>query len=216
MRRCAPVLALLAAACEPAPQLPPPDGVFPIHTVADVGGDDDAARPPPDAAPPSLCGKTPETAAVEHVPQNLPARHEPEGTTIEYDHDPPANGPHYPVWVRRGEYDDPIPRSYWVHNLEHQWMVLLYRPDADRAAIDALRQAYRTLPADPGCDAPRALLTADPLLPTPVAAVGWDFVLAGDSLDAAAIDAFFTTCRSAGPEAGLCDDGAYPYQPASP
>jgi hypothetical protein len=200
------------------PDATPPDAALPDATPPDAAPPDatppDAA--PPDAMVPGTCGATPETAAVEVVPEVLPRRHLPEGTSIEYDHNPPANGPHYPVWVRAGEYDDPIPRPYWVHNLEHQWMVLLYRPDADPAVVAELRRAYEALPADPPCDRPRALLTADPLLETPVAAVAWNHVLAGDRLDAATVAAFFGLCRVDGPEIGICADGEYPYLPPAP
>src|SRR5690606_18750217 len=41
------------------------------------------------------------------------------GTVIEWMHDPPHSGPHYPVWAASGEHDEVVERGYWVHNLEH-------------------------------------------------------------------------------------------------
>jgi hypothetical protein len=43
-------------------------------------------------------------------------------------------------------------------------VVFLYRPDTAAATVDALRSVYRSLPADPACGLPRALLTPDPLM----------------------------------------------------
>src|SRR6185295_7796335 len=55
--------------------------------------------------------------------------HVPEGSAITYRSNPPASGPHYPVWLRYQEYSEPMARGYWVHNLEHGAIVVLYRTD---------------------------------------------------------------------------------------
>ena len=133
--------------------------------------------------------------------------HVPEGSPITYQANPPASGPHYPVWGRYREHTQALPRGYWVHNLEHGAIVLLYRPDAPAAAIQELRQAYNALPNDPACGHKRALLTADPLLPQPVAAVAALRVMMGDRLDPAWVRAFTDSYRGMGPEA-VCQDGS--------
>src|SRR6266498_111206 len=56
--------------------------------------------------------------------------HVTEGSTVNYQHDPPALGPHYPVWARYQAYTTAVARLYWVHNLEHGAIVLVHRPDA--------------------------------------------------------------------------------------
>jgi len=137
--------------------------------------------------------------------------HVQEGAAITWRHNPPASGPHYPVWARYAIHDKVVARGYWVHNLEHGAVVLLYRPDAQADAIAALKQAYAGLPDDPSCGtagAKRALLTPDPLLPTPVAAVAANAVLAGDLLTTEQIRDFATRCRAKGPE-DVCADGSY-------
>jgi hypothetical protein len=156
----------------------------------------------------SQCGQTPETADVEHVP-SAGAGHVKQGSAIEWAHNPPTSGPHYPRWAPPGEYDRVIARGYWVHDLEHGYLVLLYRPDADPAAVEGLREAMRTLPAD-SCAETRVVMTPDPLLDTPVAAVTWNHALEGDHLDPAAVRGMFALCRNEAPEYTLCAEGDAP------
>jgi hypothetical protein len=42
--------------------------------------------------------------------------HVTEGSAITYAHNPPASGPHYPVWLRYEEFTTAQARGYWVHN----------------------------------------------------------------------------------------------------
>lgn len=135
--------------------------------------------------------------------------HVAEGSEVTYRHNPPASGPHYPVWLRYQSYTSAMARPYWVHNLEHGAIVLLHRPDAPPAVVSALGDAFRSLPADPECGHPRALLTPDPLLARAVTAVAADFVLEGDCVSGDAIRRFTTTHRNHGPE-DICDSGTRP------
>ena len=135
--------------------------------------------------------------------------HVPEGSAITYQHNPPASGPHYPVWLRYQEYVVAQARGYWVHNLEHGAIVLLYRPETPAATVTALRDVFRALPNDPQCNHPRALLTPDPLMPRPVAAVAADWILEGDTVDGQAIRDFAAQHRNRAPES-ICEDGARP------
>jgi plasmid stabilization system protein ParE len=135
--------------------------------------------------------------------------HVPEGTAITYVHNPPASGPHYPVWARYEEFSAPLGRGYYVHNLEHGAIVFLYRPDAPAATISALRDVFRSLPADPECGHPRALMTPDPLIPRPISVVAADWLLEAESVDAAAIRTFASVHRSHAPE-DICASGTRP------
>jgi hypothetical protein len=135
--------------------------------------------------------------------------HVPEGSAIDYRNNPPASGPHYPVWLRWQEYGSPIARGYWVHNLEHGGIVVLYRPDAPAAVVASLTAAFRSIPVDPACGHPRALLVPDPLIPRLTAAVAADYVLLSDTVDAQAIRDFAVARRNHAPES-LCDQGSRP------
>lgn len=132
-----------------------------------------------------------------------------EGTAVTYQNNPPASGPHYPVWLRYEEFTTALSRGYWVHNLEHGAIVFLYRPDAPPAVVAALRDVYRALPPDATCGHRLAVMLPDPLMPRPVAAVAADWVLQADGVDAPTINAFVTARRGRGPER-VCDPGARP------
>lgn len=135
--------------------------------------------------------------------------HVAEGSGVAYRANPPASGPHYPVWARYEAYATTLARPYWVHNLEHGAIVLLHRPDAPAAGVAALGNTFRALPNDPACGHPRALLTPDPLLPRPFAAVAADFALSGDCVNAEAIRQFTLAHRARAPEE-ICASGTRP------
>jgi Protein of unknown function (DUF3105) len=135
--------------------------------------------------------------------------HVPEGSVVTYRNNPPASGPHYPVWLRYQEYSQPMPRGYWVHNLEHGAIVVLYHPDASADVVRQITDAFRSIPVDSSCGHQRALLTPDPSLPRLTAVVAADFVLLGDTVDAQAIREFAVARRGHGPEQ-VCDHGSRP------
>ena len=91
--------------------------------AASAGCGSSSPTPPP---PPDDGTCTMQQAAVA----NEGWAHVPEGSAIAYVHNPPASGPHYPVWLRYEEFTSAQARGYWVHNLEHGAIVMLYRPDA--------------------------------------------------------------------------------------
>jgi uncharacterized protein DUF3105 len=131
--------------------------------------------------------------------------HVPEGSAITYRSNPPASGPHYPVWLRYQEYSQPMTRLLGPQ-LEHGAIVVLYRPDAPADVVRQITEAFRAIPVDSWCGHQRALLTPDPLLPRLTAVVAADFVLLGDSVDAEAIRAFAVARRGRAPEQ-ICDQG---------
>jgi hypothetical protein len=135
--------------------------------------------------------------------------HVAEGSSVNYQHNPPASGPHYPVWARYQAYTTAVARPYWVHNLEHGAIVLVYRPDAAPALVSALTDTFRALPNDSQCGHPRALLTPDPLLARPVTAIAANLVLEGDCVSPDAILRFALAHRNQAPE-NICDSGTRP------
>ncbi len=136
--------------------------------------------------------------------------HVPEGSTISYRNNPPASGPHYTVWLRYEEYTSPMARGYYVHNLEHGAIVMLYRPDTPAPVVAALRDAFHSLPSDPECGHPRALLTPDPLLPqAAIFIVAADWVLSADTVDTTVVRNFVLTHRNHAPE-DVCQGGTRP------
>lgn len=135
--------------------------------------------------------------------------HRTNGSPIVWNHNPPASGPHYFFWARYQRHSAEVPVGYWLHNVEHGAVVLLYRPEVPSEQIAALASVYDALPNDPNCGHRLALMTADSTLPTPIAAVAANFVLSSQCVDADALDAFVAAHRGHGPEVA-CADGSYP------
>ena len=151
----------------------------------------------------------PTGACTTTVVPTTPASHVPAGTAVAWADDPPASGASYPVWARYLAYSEVIPRGYWVHDLENGGVVVLHGNDVDIAAVQTLHAVYQAVPVEPACGHRRALLTPDPLLDAPFAAVAWGVVLRCDAVDPAAIVDFVVAHRGQGP-APTCADGTYP------
>lgn len=97
-------------------------------------------------------------------------------------------------------------------------MLLLHRPDAPPETIAALRAMYGAGFLDEHCpNGPvRIVVSPDPDLPTPVAAVTAFRGLMGDSLTEAEVGHLFERCREAAPEHDVCANGQVPAPPTAP
>jgi hypothetical protein len=149
-------------------------------------------------------------------PPLLPAIHVAIGTDIVWDSNPPSSGPHYPIWAAFQAYSAPVPRGYYVHDLEHGAIVFAYNcadGDADCADVAAALQAVSdALPDDPLCAATgqgvrvRTVITPDPLLDVPVAAAAWGYTYKAECVDLPSLTAFAMEHYGNGPEV-LCAQG---------
>ena len=78
--------------------------------------------------------------------------------SVDYPQDPPAGGPHNPVWLNCGSYEEPVPNENAVHALEHGAVWVTYDPALPDADVQALRAAlpstYIVLSPYPGLTAP--------------------------------------------------------------
>jgi hypothetical protein len=119
---------------------------------------------------------------------------------IEYDHNPPASGPHFPQWASYEEHDEVVHRGNWVHSIEHGAIVLLIGDDATDDEIATMHAAYEDIPDDEECGHRRTVLTRDPLLDSHMAAVARDIVLEGRDLSRSEIVEFAVECRNRGNE----------------
>jgi hypothetical protein len=142
------------------------------------------------------------------------AQHLPEGTAIDYATNPPAGGPHYPVWATWGVHMNPVPRPYYVHNLEHGGVVLLYKctDSAMCASAEAfLKSVMDAVQTDSTCQPPvrvRVVITRDDAIPTPFAASAWGWTYVSDCPDMPSLLDFVRTHYAHGPE-DLCADGLF-------
>jgi hypothetical protein len=142
----------------------------------------------------------PDTAATVKDPIVTPLlgfNHVPTGSRIEYASCPPASGPHYSqagvAPVRPAYYgpDSGLGPGNWVHNLEHGFVVALYRckdgtcpPETD---LEALRSFVAEGPVTQSSTAcgyrSKVLAVRFDDMATPFAMVAWTRVLLMDSFD---------------------------------
>ena len=152
------------------------------------------------------------------APAFLPAVHVAIGTHVEYDSNPPSSGPHYPVWAAFQTWPTVLQREYYVHDMEHGAVVLLYKCDhaAGGAAggcadtVAALEQVRAALPDDPLCDKSirvRVVITEDPLLDVPFAAAAWGWTYKAKCLDVPSLTDFAKAHYGQGTEP-ICANGA--------
>jgi hypothetical protein len=137
--------------------------------------------------------------------------HVPEGSPIEYRTRPPTAGAHYPVpYSRYGVVEEPVSPGYWVHNLEHGTIVLLYRcPEGCPALVAQLRAFYVSLPLSPSARSGQARFLAIPYadMERRIAVLGWWRLLELDDLDEGRVREFYDKHVDRGPE---CQDRRCP------
>ena len=128
------------------------------------------------------------------------ARHVATGTKIRYTSCPPTSGDHYAAAgagpLRQGFYGptSPAEPGGWVHNLEHGYVVALYRGEPEPATIVALRDFARTGPAtasSAACGVPTKVVVARfDDMSTPYALLAWGRLLPLATWDDAKARAF--------------------------
>lgn len=139
--------------------------------------------------------------------------HVPIGTIVDYGTNPPSSGNHYPIWAAFQAYTSPVPREYYVHDLEHGAIDLLYTcsdPAGCPQVAAALQAISDALPDDPLCDGEgvrvRTVITPDPLLDVPIAASAWGWTYRAECIDPPSLLAFAMAHYGQGREM-LCSPG---------
>jgi hypothetical protein len=113
--------------------------------------------------------------------------------TVDYEQDPPAGGPHNPVWQNAAFYSEPIRNENAVHTMEHGAVWITYSPDLPQEQIDTIQQIVE------GQDC--LLASPYPGLPedTPVVASAWGAQLRLESADDPNLERFVNSYRK-GPQ----------------
>jgi hypothetical protein len=144
----------------------------------------------------------------------------PPGTTVCYNSNPPASGPHWSVGtapvapVAPGFYDEALRTEQWVHNLEHGTVVLLY--DCGGTCSDELKAQLQALfdsvPEEAKFGQKKMVITryagvtgsctGTPTFPDsgPFLAIAWDVQHSFDTLDTDGILDFYARHVDHGPE----------------
>jgi len=153
------------------------------------------------------------SCGVVDIHDEVSGAHVPQGSLIEYPTNPPASGPHFPIWAAWDRSYSSLDRGFWMHNVEHGAIVLAHR--CDEGCPDELAQledVVRALPTDALCTAPvrnRAIIVADPLLPDGIrfAAVAWGVTYTASCVDPDALQTFSDDFYARAPE-DFCTNGA--------
>jgi hypothetical protein len=162
-----------------------------------LGGDDGGdARGALEAAGCTLSA-TPALVGVHSVAS-------PSGKSGKWNTVPPTSGPHYPVPVVYGIYDEPVNQAQLVHNLEHGAIAIQYGDDVPDATVQELRTFAQGRPRG-------TLLAPYPALGERVALGAWvaddddpdkgtAYLAKCTSFDEDAFEAFFDAYQFRGPE----------------
>src|SRR5262249_9311881 len=104
---------------------------------------------------------------------------------VTYPQVPPVGGPHNPVWMNCGIYDQPIPNENAVHSMEHGAVWITYQPDLPAAEVQQLYSLVR--------GHSYVLLSPYPGLPSRVGASAWGVQLRADSAGDARLAKFIAS-----------------------
>ena len=110
-----------------------------------------------------------------------------------YNSNPPSSGPHWPSPAKVGIYDTAEADERYIHNLEHGYIWISYRPDAGDELINKLKEIIKA-------DDWKIVMTPREKDDLKIALVAWGRVLNLDSLDEAKVKDFIKTYRNRGPE----------------
>lgn len=127
------------------------------------------------------------------------------GVIIPYKHYPPTSGTHYYVWGPLGVYPakkfpHPLPEGYWVHNLEHGAIVVLYHcPKACPAVVKKLTGLMKAFPKDKFGQV-KALITPYAHMKRQIAILSWRWLDQMDTFNLNRLIGFYRLHVNHGPE----------------
>ena len=152
---------------------------------------------PPCATRDPACACSPSVDKPPVVSRN----HVPVGTTVNYPFNPPDGGDHYPIWLQPwGFYPTEQRREYWVHNLEHGAVVMLFNCPGGCPNDSAHLQAIMTSTPPDRYNEQRFIITPDSAMPHRFAAIAWGYRWQGDTIDETAIRCFISARYDMAPE----------------
>jgi hypothetical protein len=119
---------------------------------------------------------------------------------VDYPQNPPAGGPHNPVWQQCGFYDLPVRNENAVHSQEHGAVWITYQPDLPSEQVDQLREL--------AAQYDYVLVSPYQGLPAPIVASAWGKQLYVDDAGDTRLEQFIELFAGNGPESGApCTGG---------
>ena len=180
-----------------------------IHFVGNSTCPTDGSVGPYDPSPPHTNG-TPVGTAIDEMPHT----HVNPPTQVTYNHDPPTSGCHYNLGggqgqlaapVPAGTYNQEIPAEYWVHNLEHGYVVVLYNCPNNSCPGDfqTLLNWDKGLTPESGFTYAKVLVLPWHTMKVKFACVSWDWYLGMNTLDMTQVQAFYDNHKGQSPEGAM-------------
>jgi hypothetical protein len=163
-----------------------------------------AGATPYSPSPPRVNSMPPVGQAINEMPHT----HVQQGMTVQYDHNPPTSGCHYNLGygtapIQTGAYDREIAAEFWVHNLEHGYIAVLYNcPSGCSTEFQKLRTWYKGLPKDPEglVPYPKVIILPWSTMTVPFAAVSWDWYDPIPNFSIAEVQRFYANHAGHAPE----------------
>ncbi len=124
------------------------------------------------------------------------------GQTATYQNNPPSSGPHYgAATAPAGFSEEEIQPEYWVHSLEHGYIVFLYHCPEDCPDLkDRLRDLAGRLPNSKYGTIKVVVTSYASPLPGEVTALAWNRQLDLESYDETLLTQFYERWVDRGPE----------------
>jgi len=110
-----------------------------------------------------------------------------------YNSNPPSSGPHWPNPAAEGVYDSSLRDEQLIHDFEHGYVWVAYKPDIPAADVSKLRDVIKA-------DGWKIVMAPRDKNDSMIALVSWGRVLKMDSLDEQKVKGFIRTYRNRGPE----------------
>jgi hypothetical protein len=165
--------------------------------------------------PPGTNGKKDNAQVIAEMPHE----HVTPPAKVTYEHNPPTSGCHYnlgygqaPVAAGAYPYTASLPAEYWVHNLEHGYVAVLYRcPQGCDADFQSLRAWLKKQPSDPQLAGlvkqypqfkpyAKIIIVPWPSMKPKFAAVAWDYYDPMDTADTTELQRFYDNHVGHSPE----------------
>jgi len=110
-----------------------------------------------------------------------------------YNSNPPTSGWHWPNAAKNGIYDNELSDEQLVHNLEHGYIWISYKPDVSDEIKNKLKELVKK-------DDWKIVLEPRAKNDSPIALCAWGRILKLQDFDEAKIKEFIKTFRNQGPE----------------
>lgn len=148
----------------------------------------------------SNSGKPPEkTLGTQHAEEGQ--KHVADGAPLNYKTNLPTSGNHYQSPAPKGFYEQEIPDGTLVHNLEHGYVLVAYKPDLPKDQVEKLKGLFSKPYSDPKFIPSKAIVVSRANNPAPISLASWRWNMDLSSYDKEKLAQFYKQHVSKSPEA---------------